>query len=291
MNLSNPTPKPTSISQIYCFHLWDRRLPPVRKTLFYKKLFVESSDTLIENTSAWSNWKQGDPSRQERTKRYAETLARSKFVLCPRVIGTTSYRLFETMQMRRVPVIISDAWVPPVGPDWGSFSIRVAENKIAEIPEILNLYVDRYEEMGKKARQAWEEWFSPEVLFHRLAENVAILMSSDDILDEWEPYRWSLILDCAAENDDSVMVRHVGQITRINRHALAAQLAAATPPERVRLYRENELWYDAAADLDSLSPGSESWNLLFQSLDLENLEQEAIAGSVIIQPAANQVLR
>jgi hypothetical protein len=98
-----------------------------------------------------------------------------------------------------------------------------------------------------------------------------------------QPYRWSLILDCAAENDEPSIVRHRGQITRISRSALVAQLATSTPLERIRLYRENQLWYDAAADLDKLSLGSESWNLLFQSLDLEDLEQEAIAGAVIIQ--------
>lgn len=166
---------------------------PIRKSLFHKQLFMEYPDTLIENTSLWSNWNQNDTLRAERTKRYAETLANSKFVLCPRGIGTASYRLFETMQMGRIPIIISDDWVPPVGPDWDSFSIRVAENKIAKIPELLTQYQVRYEEMGKKARQTWEDWFSPKVQFHRLAENILTLMDEGSSPASWESYTWTLL--------------------------------------------------------------------------------------------------
>ncbi|MEH1928096.1 exostosin domain-containing protein [Nostoc sp.] len=149
---------------------------PIRKTLFHKQLFIELPETLIENTSSWSNWNSHNPLREERTKRYAETLARSKFVLCPRGGGTSSHRLFETMQMGRVPIILADNWVAPVGPEWELFSIRVAENRISEIPQLLTLYEHRYEEMGEKAQQAWEEWFSPKVQFHRLAENILSLL-------------------------------------------------------------------------------------------------------------------
>ena len=49
---------------------------------------------------------------------YLSLLRRSKFVLCPRGKGTSSWRLFETMKARRVPVIISDQWVQIEGPEW-----------------------------------------------------------------------------------------------------------------------------------------------------------------------------
>ncbi len=55
-------------------------------------------------------------------RRYAEVITRSKFVLCPRGYGTSSFRLFETMQSGRVPVIISDAWVPCSNIEWSKFS-------------------------------------------------------------------------------------------------------------------------------------------------------------------------
>jgi hypothetical protein len=37
---------------------------------------------------------------------------RSKFVLCPRGVGVSSMRFFESMAMARSPVILSDEWVP-----------------------------------------------------------------------------------------------------------------------------------------------------------------------------------
>ena len=43
-------------------------------------------------------------------RRYAELTKASKFVLCPRGVGASTIRLFETMRMGRVPVILS-AWL------------------------------------------------------------------------------------------------------------------------------------------------------------------------------------
>ncbi|NJR64539.1 MAG: DUF928 domain-containing protein [Leptolyngbyaceae cyanobacterium CRU_2_3] len=99
-----------------------------------------------------------------------------------------------------------------------------------------------------------------------------------------QPYRWEFILDCASEDDEPGIVRHTGLVTRISNPALVAQLAAATPEERIRLYSKTALWYDAAANLEHLAPASAPWTLLLQSLGLEQLEQEAIAGPVVILP-------
>ena len=43
----------------------------------------------------------------------ADFIRRTRFVLCPRGQGVSSIRLFEVMKSGRVPVIISDAFVPP----------------------------------------------------------------------------------------------------------------------------------------------------------------------------------
>ncbi|MCC5637253.1 glycosyltransferase family 47 protein [Nostoc sp. CHAB 5844] len=101
---------------------------------------------------------------------YAELMSRSRFVLCPRGVGTSSIRLFEAMECGAVPVIISDSWIPPTGPNWEKFSLRIPENQIAEIPSIIESYEHRSEEMGQLARQAWENWFADEVSFHRMVE-------------------------------------------------------------------------------------------------------------------------
>jgi len=102
--------------------------------------------------------------------RYAEIARESAFILCPRGFGPGSMRLFEAMAMGRAPVILSDAWVPPDGPAWDRFALRVPERRVAELPEILREAAPRAGEMGRLARGAWEDWFSEEVTFHRLVE-------------------------------------------------------------------------------------------------------------------------
>jgi len=101
---------------------------------------------------------------------YAETLARSQFALCPRGMGASSIRLFESMRAGCAPVIVADDWVPPEGPDWDSFSLRIAERDADRIPALLERQEQRARAMGERARQAWEQWFSDEVSFHRLVE-------------------------------------------------------------------------------------------------------------------------
>jgi hypothetical protein len=106
----------------------------------------------------------------ERWNRYVSILQKSCFVLCPRGIGTSSWRLFESMKAGRAPVILSDDWRRPLGPCWEDFSITVAERDAKAIPSILRRHEARAAEMGLRARQEWESWFSREVAFHRVVD-------------------------------------------------------------------------------------------------------------------------
>lgn len=60
-----------------------------------------------------------------RWRRYLESLNDSKFVLCPRGFGTSLWILFEVMKAGRAPVVLSDRWTRPKGPDWDAFSITI----------------------------------------------------------------------------------------------------------------------------------------------------------------------
>ena len=129
----------------------------------------------VEDTHAFSIWRSHEPEEVLKLKRiYAEVLGRSKFVLCPRGAGTSSFRLFETLEAGRVPVIISDQWVPSEGPDW-SFAVRVPESAIASIPDTLRNLESEAHDRGRAARAAWEEWFAPDVTFHRAVELLVAL--------------------------------------------------------------------------------------------------------------------
>ena len=130
--------------------------------------------------------------RQQYHHRYAELIEASKFVICPRGVSPSSIRLFETMQMGRVPVILSDGWVAPSGPRWSDFSIRVAEADWAQIPRLLEDREMQAVRMGELARKAWEEWFSEEVIFHRLVELCLDIKRGRKIpeaIGRWTAYR------------------------------------------------------------------------------------------------------
>jgi len=96
---------------------------------------------------------------------YRDVLEASKFFLCPRGIGVSTWRIFETMRAGRVPVVISDLWVPPVGPNWNSFALFIKEADVRRIPAILERNENRAEEMGALARNEWEHYYSKERVF------------------------------------------------------------------------------------------------------------------------------
>jgi len=97
---------------------------------------------------------------------YAELLSDSKFVLCPRGISSSSIRLFETLKAGRVPVILSDNWVRPIGCDWDKFAVFVPENEVASIPALLEREEANWPEKARMARQVWEELFAPQTIFN-----------------------------------------------------------------------------------------------------------------------------
>jgi len=111
-------------------------------------------------------------------ERYLEICRDSKFILCPRGAGPSSLRLFECLKLGRIPVIISDDWVPPPGPDWETFSVRIAESNVASIPECLEEREADAPLMAHKAHKAWEEWFAAGVTFHRSVECCLDIMNS-----------------------------------------------------------------------------------------------------------------
>jgi len=118
-------------------------------------------------------------------RRYVEITHASKFVLCPRGLGVSSVRLFDTMRMGRVPVILSDDWVEPIGPDWNQFSLRVRERDFAQIPTLLKEHEADAVEMGLLARATWEQWFADEVAFHRVVEWCLAIKRRRRISEKW----------------------------------------------------------------------------------------------------------
>ncbi|WP_269227355.1 exostosin domain-containing protein [Flavobacterium eburneipallidum] len=148
-----------------------RTYPPVRDKIvaFYQ------GDKNIHDTKNTNSWDLDDEERDVYFKNYAEILVQSKFILCPRGIGPSSYRLFESMKLGIAPVIISDEWIPIIGIDWDSCSIRIPEKDVHQIENILKSRENEYIELGANARKNYEKFMSFDNQFHFLSDAAATL--------------------------------------------------------------------------------------------------------------------
>lgn len=106
------------------------------------------------------------PNKDAHREKYIEMLGDSEFSLCPRGTGISSVRLFESMAMGAIPVIIADGYKPPMHTviDWSTISISVPSNRISKIGQSLqqSFSKEKINEMRKRMTAAYEEYFSPE---------------------------------------------------------------------------------------------------------------------------------
>lgn len=130
------------------------------------------------------------PSDDARRDDYVEVMARSKFVLCPRGQGTASFRFQETLAAGRVPVVISDDWVPPLGPDWDRAVVRWPEADVAALPAHLAHIEHRWPDMAAAAGAIHDEWFHETVIFDRTVEQLALVAPHDGFPRRGVRDRW-----------------------------------------------------------------------------------------------------
>jgi hypothetical protein len=100
---------------------------------------------------------------------YLSTMLSSKFILCPRGRCPSSLRLFETMKARRVPVVISDDWVPTPEIQWDRFAVFIKEKDLPSIPAILQQEEGSFLERATAARNTWSAFFG----VHSMADTVS----------------------------------------------------------------------------------------------------------------------
>jgi hypothetical protein len=137
---------------------------PVRRKLMKASLEKRWSDISVRDTSedfiGSLRAQQLDRHNALKQAFVLDTLA-AKFALCPRGEGASSFRIFEAMQLGRPPVIIADDWSPPPGPDWKSLCVFVKERNIRHLREILRDVEPDAGALGRHAREAWEQFYSP----------------------------------------------------------------------------------------------------------------------------------
>jgi hypothetical protein len=170
------TPKP------YLFSFQGGSTSLLRKKLF--NIDYARADVLVEDTSTYYHW---DPTQADRTlrqQRYAEVLAGSHFVLCPRGAGAGSIRFFETMRAGIAPVLLADNYALPAHVDWSTFLLRFAERDIARLPALLEPHRHESAERGRLAQLAFEEHFAPAVEFDAIIRDCAAALANAAPVEE-----------------------------------------------------------------------------------------------------------
>jgi len=129
-----------------------------------RKTIIDLYPNECEGYSGWGV----DNNDIEFRSNYIKTIKRSKFSLCPRGYGRTSYRLYESMMVGTIPVIISDDWQPPLSfmLDWNEFSVTINEADVDKIPEILNSFSDEdVLKMSERAKEVFYTYFNSDNMY------------------------------------------------------------------------------------------------------------------------------
>ena len=163
----------------YLFSFIGRDSAKVRKRLF--ELPLRPDCFVANSTDKFNLFGQALADQAYWESRYFEILAQSKFAVCPRGVGSASVRLFEAMRMGVAPLILSDDWIFPKGPDWREFALIVPEKDVDGLYRIAKKQEERALEMGRKARAAYEKYFADEVYFNYLVDQMVDIQRNQKI--------------------------------------------------------------------------------------------------------------
>jgi len=122
---------------------------------------------------AAQNWV---PNIPEKNLTIFKTLtAKSKFTLCPRGYGKSSFRLYEAMQLGSVPVYVSDSHYLPWSDeiDWSEFCVLIKPDQIDDLYPILSSYSqDKIDKMIKVAQKLYTNYFSMDGMCLQIAKRL-----------------------------------------------------------------------------------------------------------------------
>lgn len=102
-------------------------------------------------------------------EQFLDAMRRSWTTLCPRGLGSSSIRFFETMCLGRIPVHVSDSYRPPFDDEinYSEFCLFIPEAEANQAGLILRAWLAKRDRgqreiMCRKAREVWERYFKPE---------------------------------------------------------------------------------------------------------------------------------
>lgn len=141
---------------------------PIREKLYDS---IKNDEKYVFLMKEWSNFVPMD-----QVSMFISVTNRSKFSFAPRGFGTTSFRLYEILQLNSVPVYVSDyhhlPWKDEI--DWNEFCVIVKESDLYRINEILMEIDDaKYERMLSKGYEIWKKYFSMKGMFDNIIKRLA----------------------------------------------------------------------------------------------------------------------
>lgn len=154
-----------------------------------RKVLVEALQDeegfFVKTSESWYNHK------ADEQKAYVELIESAKFSLCPAGWCPPTPRIYESMALGRCPVIIADGFARPHGPRWDEFALFLPEKDVAKLPAFLRAHEANYKELGKKAKENWDQFFAGDLLKQYFADSMlSLIRSTPAYTKEMEIKRW-----------------------------------------------------------------------------------------------------
>jgi hypothetical protein len=181
------TPPPT---KKYLASFFGRNCLPLRGQLLALK-WTRGDIFIRDTTHHFDNFTHHPLGKGPAQEAYFNVASQSKFILCPRGNGASSIRFFEAMQLGAVPVLISDDWVLPLGPDWKKCILRIPERALDTLETTLIAHEEAAPEMGMEAQRAYEKFFDGEAYVRYLVDAARSIRATHPLIPEsWFRLGW-----------------------------------------------------------------------------------------------------
>lgn len=150
----NPNQDTTATRDLLASFIGNIAIHPIRQRL--KESLSGHADVVI---------KQGEYRKPDDVIEFEKLMRRSKFALCPRGFGTTSFRLSEAMEFGCIPVYISDVFSLPFSNliDVNDYCVLVKESEIATLHErLLSIPETEIDRLRIRIKELYEKYFTME---------------------------------------------------------------------------------------------------------------------------------
>jgi hypothetical protein len=186
-NQPNTTPIPLICSpitdvkevekDIFCSFVGSITAPLEGWGLVSHNLRMKMLETLVDKKEyvlkpkSWTN-----EVKKDRQDMFLDLTARSKFTLCPRGYGATSFRLYEAMQLKSVPVYIyyEKPHLPFVDRiNWNDICVLINIDDIGKLDDTLkNISNEKYANMVKTMQETYQKYFTLEGMCNGILETL-----------------------------------------------------------------------------------------------------------------------